>query len=168
MAFMQVPMEQQWTFEGQERLREAEERNFRSALFFMQHRDRALALAAAAQIDAATTSITGRERRSMRREGETTLDTAERDRRRAHPSVAGNVGPSGNLDVGSFSGSVPGGVSLGDYASQRGISIFTVEPPLNLTTGDYPTSVDAQVDQAERRVELQAYADAVRTVLLGR
>lgn len=167
MAFMQVPVEQQSTPEGQERLREAEERNFFSAMAAMEHRDRVPALAAAAQIDAATTAITGRERRSMRREGETSISRAERARRGAHPSVPGNVGPSGNLEIGFFSGSVPGGVSLGQYASQRGISIFTVEPPLNLRTGDYPASIDSDVDAAERRVELQAYTDAVRTVLLG-
>ena len=168
MAFMQVPVEEQWTYEGQERLRQFEERNFPSAVAALEHRDRAPALAAAAQIDAATTGITGRERRPMEREGETTVGSAERTRRRAHPSVPGNVGASGNIDTGFWSGSVPGGVSLGGYASQRGISIFTVEPPLNLRTTDYPSSLDTRVDAAERRVELQAYADAVRTVLLGR
>lgn len=168
MAYMQVPVEDQWTFEGQERLRRAEERNFISAIYAMTHRDRATALAAAAQIDAATTGVTGRERRPMEREGETTVAPAERARRRAHPSVPGNVGPSGNIDTAFWSGSVPGGVSLGGYAAQRGISVFTVEPPLNLRTTDYPSSLDAQVDTAERRVELQAYSDAVRTILLGR
>jgi hypothetical protein len=168
MAYMQVPVEDQWTFEGQERLRRAEERNFISAIYAMTHRDRATALAAAAQIDAATTGITGRERRPMEREGETTVGSVERTRRRSHPSVPGNVGPSGNIDTAFWSGSVPGGVSLGGYAAQRGISVFTVEPPLNLRTTDYPSSLDSRVDAAERRVELQAYADAVRTVLLGR
>jgi uncharacterized protein DUF4157/succinylglutamate desuccinylase/aspartoacylase family protein len=171
MAYMQVPVEQHSTFEGQELLRQAEERNFQSAIVSMSHRDRPAALAAAARIDAATTAITGREQqRTMLREGETTISAAELARRRAHPSVPGNVGPSGNLEIGSFSGSVPGGVSLGDYASQRGISIFTVEPPLNLRSRDFPTSQADQadrVDRAERRIELQAYADAVRTVLLG-
>jgi hypothetical protein len=168
LAYMQVPVEEQSTFEGQERLRQAEERNFISATAAMAHRDRATALAAAAQIDAATTGITGRERRPMEREGERRVDPAELARRRAHPSVPGNVGPSGNIDTGFWSGSVPGGVSLGGYAPQRGISVFTVEPPLNLRTTDYPSTLDADVDAAERRVELQAYADAVRTVLLGR
>ena len=168
MAYMQVPVEEQSTYEGQERLRRMEERNFLSALNAMEHRDRAPALAAAVQIDDATRGITGREQRPMEREGETTVDPAELAHRRAHPSVPGNVGPSGNIDTGFWSGSVPGGVSLGGYASQRGISIFTVEPPLNLRTGDYPSSLDSQVDAAERRVELQAYADAIRTVLLGR
>ena len=168
LAFMQVPFDEQSTPEGQERLRQLEERNFRIALYQMAHRDRAPALAAAAAIDAATTSITGREKRPLEREGEKTVSSADLKNRRAHPSVAGNVGASGALDVAFFSGSVPGGVSLGTYASQRGISIFTVEPPLNLTTSDYPASVDKDVDAAERRVELQAYADAVRTVLLGK
>jgi hypothetical protein len=168
MAYMQVPVEQQSTFEGQERLRQFEERNFLSAIAAMEHRDRAPALAAAAQIDAATTGITGREQRPMEREGERTVDPAELTRRRAHPSVPGNVGPSGNIDTAFWSGSVPGGVSLGGYAAQRGISVFTVEPPLNLRTTDYPSRLDSQVDAAERRVELQAYANAVRMVLLGR
>jgi len=168
MAFMQVPIEQQSTFEGQELLRLTEERNFQSMLVAMQHRDRAPALAAAAQIDAATTGINGRESRRLEREGETRVGRAERARRRAHPSVPGNVGTSGAIDTAFWSGSTPGGVSLGNYASQRGISIFTVEPPLNLRTTDYPSTLDSQVDAAERRVELQAYANAVRTVLLGR
>jgi len=168
MAFMQVPIEEQWSFEGQERLRQVEERYFQLALVSLEHRDRTPALAAAAQIDAATTSITGREKRPMDREGEKKVDPGERKRRRAHPSVPGNVGATGNLDLAFFSGSVPGGVSLGGYASQRGISIFTVEPPLNKTTSDYPTNADKEVDAAERRIELQAYADAVRTVLLGK
>jgi hypothetical protein len=167
MAYMQVPVEQQCTFEGQKRLQQAEERNFFSAKAAMEHRDRAPALAAAAQIDTATRGITGRERRPMEREVETTVDPAELARRRAHPSVPGDVGASGNLDTGFWSGSVPGGISLGGYASQREISIFTVEPPINLGTSDYPTTRDSEVDAAERRVELQAYADAVRTVLLG-
>jgi hypothetical protein len=77
------------------------------------------------------------------------------------------VGPSGSVDTGHWSGSTPGGVSGGEYFSQRGISVFTVEPPLNLRTTDYPASIDTQVDAAERRIELQAYADAVRTILLG-
>lgn len=171
LAFMQVPLEQQSTPEGQERFRQVEDRLFHSAMAAMlqtvQHRDLVPALAAAAQIDAATTSITGRERRPMEREGETTVPAAERTRRRGHPSVAGNVGTSGNLEVGFFSGGVPGGISLGQYAAGRGISIFTVEPPFNLTTGDYPSGLDSQVDAAERRIELEAYADAVRTILLG-
>jgi hypothetical protein len=168
LAFMQVTVEDQQTPEGQARLQQAEQRNFLLELARMQNRDRDLAFAAATQIDADTTAITGREARPMEREGETTVPAAELTRRRAHPSVPGNVGPSGNFEVGAFSGGVPVGVSLGQYASQRGISIFTVEPPLNLRTGDYPTSRDDQVDAAERRIELEAYADAVRTVLLGR
>jgi hypothetical protein len=167
LAFMQVPLEQHSTFEGQERLRQAEERNFRSAISAMANRDRTPALAAAAQVEAATTGITGRERRPMDRESDTTIDPAERARRRAHPSVPGNVGPSGQVDTAHWSGATPGGTSGGEYFSQRGISVFTVEPALNLRTGDYPSSLDSRVDAAERRVELEAYADAIRTVLLG-
>jgi hypothetical protein len=169
LAFMMVPIERQETPEGPELLREAEESAFRIILDRIRHRDRDQSLRAAAAIEAATTTITGRERRSMRREGERTLSTAERDRRRAHPSVPGNVGSSGNIDTAYWSGSSPAGVSHGDYASGRGISIFTVEPPLNLESGDFPEStIDSRVDRAERETELQAYADAVRTVLLGR
>jgi hypothetical protein len=156
------------TSDGQERLRQAEAANFPLVMEGMKHRDRAPSLAAAAQIDAATTGITGRELRPMDRETDKTLSAAERARRRAHPSVPGNVGASGAIDTAYWSGSKPDGVSLGEYASQRGISIFTVEPPLNRTTADYPSSLDAQVDAAERRVELQAYATAVRTILLGK
>jgi hypothetical protein len=61
---------------------------------------------------------------------------------------------------------VPGGVSLGGYAPKRGISVFTVEPALDLNTGDYAKKKD-DVSQANRKIELQAYADAVRTILLG-
>lgn len=61
---------------------------------------------------------------------------------------------------------MPGGVSLGGYAPPRGMSVFTVEPPLNLNSADYPTAQD-KVTQANRKIELQKYADAVRTVLLG-
>jgi len=168
MAFLQVPIELQGTYEGEERLRQAEERNYVQLLSAMANRDEPLALAAASQIETATTAITGRERRPMDRESDTTVDTAERTRRRGHPSVPGNVGPSGNIDTTFWSGSTPRGVSWGQYLSRRGVSTFTVEPPLNLRTGDYPSSLDSQVDAAERRVELQAYADAVRTILLGR
>jgi hypothetical protein len=87
-----------------------------------------------------------------------------------HPSVAGNVGPSGKLDTGHWGGEVPGGTSLGDYASARGTSIFTVEPPVNRNIADYGkggNNAGEKVSQADRTTELQAYADAVRTVLLA-
>jgi hypothetical protein len=169
LAFMMVPVERQETPDGPQLLQEAEERAFHILLEARRHRDRVPALAAAAQIEAATSSITGRQRRSMRREGETRLAAEERERRRAHPSVPGNVGASGEIDTAFWSGSSPRGVSLGQYASQRGISIFTVEPPLNLRTSEFSTTAaEEEVDRAERRIELQAYADAVRTVLLGR
>jgi hypothetical protein len=170
LALTQVPAAQQQTPQGQVLLQEAEARNFQAAMDRIRHRDRPLALDTATQIDTSTTSITGRERRPMDRESDTTrASRRELARRRAHPSVPGNVGPSGNIDTAFWSGGVPGGTSLGQYASGRGISIFTVEPPLNLMTSDYPSaSLDPRVDAAERRVELQAYADAVRAVLLGR
>jgi hypothetical protein len=101
------------------------------------------------------------------REGESAATTAANQAaRRAHPSIAGNVGPKGAVDNPKWSGGVPGGVSLGGYAPPRGISVFTVEPPLNLNTGDY-AKMQGDISQANRRIELQAYADAVRTILLG-
>ena len=63
-----------------------------------------------------------------------------------------------------------GGTSLGDYASERGTSIFTVEPPVNRNIADYGkggNNAGEKVNQADRTTELQAYADAVRTVLLA-
>ncbi|HKP81935.1 MAG TPA: succinylglutamate desuccinylase/aspartoacylase family protein [Pyrinomonadaceae bacterium] len=167
LAYIQVPFWMQFTSMGQQQLQQAEARNFTRLLQNFQDRDQASALTAAAQIDAATKSITGRESRSMLREDEKTIDPTEKGNRAAHPSVAGNVGSSGNLDIAHFSGKDKPGISLGKYASERGISIFTVEPPLNLRMAAYPTKADADVDAAERRIELQAYADAVRTVLLG-
>jgi hypothetical protein len=50
------------------------------------------------------------------------------------------------------------------------MSVFTVEPPVNRNIADYGTGGNRagdKVTQAGRTVELQAYADAVRTVLLG-
>jgi hypothetical protein len=169
-AYMRVPPDQQESPEGQEKLKAIEERLFRQRLAELSGQaaktDFDLSVTAAKRIDTATTSITGRESRGMERENEK-LTAEARESRQVHPSVAGNVGPSGALDFATWSGSVSGGVSLGSYAPPRGMSVFTVEPPLNLATSDYPTSADAKVDEAERRVELQAYADAVRTVLLG-
>ncbi len=65
---------------------------------------------------------------------------------------------------------MPGGTSLGGYASERGMSIFTVEPPVNRNIGDYAAGDNTAGDeltQTDRQTELQAYADAVRTVLLA-
>jgi hypothetical protein len=78
----------------------------------------------------------------------------------------GASGSKGAIDNAMWSGSVPGGVSLDGYAAPRGMSVFTVEPPLNLNSADYPTTHD-KVTQANRKIELQSYTDAVRTVLLG-
>jgi hypothetical protein len=55
------------------------------------------------------------------------------------------------------------GISLGGYASKRGISIFTVEPPDNKKLSEYKD--DGQ--RAARDVELKAYTEAIRTILLG-
>lgn len=98
------------------------------------------------------------------------VSKADRDARAAHPSVAGNVGKSGNVDRFTWSGKGTSAVSLGEYAAPRGMSVFTVEPPINATTDDYLQkgfTLD-KVSEADRRIELQSYADAVRTVLLGK
>jgi hypothetical protein len=119
--------------------------------------DKDLSLRAAQLIDAATTGVKGREPRNL-------------GAGKQHPSVAGNVGPSGKLDTGHWGGEVPAGTSLGDYASARGTSIFTVEPPVNRNIADYGkggNNAGEKVSQADRTTELQAYADAVRTVLLA-
>jgi hypothetical protein len=138
-----------------------------SRLAELRGQDEKLSAAAVKQIDADTANIANRSRRDMSRESESAATVrANSPNRRAHPSVAGNVGPTGKLDNFTWSGSIPGGVSLGGYAPPRGISVFTVEPPINRASTDYPTQLDA-VSAAERRVELQAYADAVRTILLG-
>jgi hypothetical protein len=120
--------------------------------------DKDLSLHAAELIDAATAGVKGREGRGLG------------GARGKHASVAGNVGPSGKLDTGHWGGEVPGGTSLGDYVSSRGTSIFTVEPPVNRNLADYGKGGDTdkdKVSQADRTTELQAYADAVRTVLLA-
>lgn len=136
--------------------------------------DRDLSLATARAIETSTSSITGREgRRFGNREGEPhPVPRAQVAARRSHPSVAGNVGTSGTLDTAHWSGQTPGGYSLGDYASARGMSIFTVEPPLNCTTADYAPGGRCRgrasgVSETERRLELMSYAEAIRSVLLG-
>jgi hypothetical protein len=119
--------------------------------------DKDLSLRAAKLIDAATTGVKGREARNL-------------GAGKQHGSVAGNVGASGDIDTGHWGGEVPGGTSLGDYASSRGTSIFTVEPPVNRNIADYGkggNNAGEKVNQADRTTELQAYADAVRTVLLA-
>jgi hypothetical protein len=129
--------------------------------------DRGLASRAAVSIDTATAGVAGRERRGFTRERERPT-RADLQRRRAHPSVAGNVGSSGALNDFVWSGQPnQPGVSLGGYAPARGISVFTVEPPVNARSSRYPGEEAGRVTQAGRRVELQAYTDAVRTVLLG-
>lgn len=145
--------------------------------------DRDLSLKAASKIDVATASITGRDARGMGRENEskktTTKETPERLK---HPSIGGNVGPTGKVENATWLGSVPGGVSLGGYAPPRGMSVFTVEPPVDAPSDVYPADPSApkakkardevsgdveKLTQADRITELQSYADAVRTVLLG-
>ena len=166
----------QYTEGGQEELRrELQEidfqRRLRERTRAASDADRDLALRAAAQIDTDTAGLAGRgSRKFATRENEdpAKIPPADLAGRRAHPSVAGNVGPTGALDRASWSGSGTGGVSLGEYAPARGISVFTVEPPINRTSADYPSDKDAAVSAADRLIELQSYADAVRTVLLGK
>ena len=170
-AYMQIPPDQQDEPGGQERLQALEEHLFQGRLAQLSGQadaaDRDLSLKAAAQIDTATSSIPGRGGRDMSREKESAATTAANEAaRRAHPSISGNIGPKGAIDNATWSGGVPGGVSLGSYAPPRGMSVFTVEPPLNLNSADYPTAQD-KVTQANRKIELQSYADAVRTVLLA-
>jgi hypothetical protein len=151
-----------------------------TAIANVQQNDHDLALRAASAIDASTSTISGRtglegqeEGREFGRAGESgALSRAQQTARESHPSVAGNVGTSGNLDTTHWSGVSPAGVSLGDYASARGMSIFTVEPPLNCTSADYGPNRTCSgrapaVSQAERSIELMSYAEAIRTVLLG-
>ena len=138
--------------------------------------DRDLSLKAAKQIDAATTGIAGRETRGMEREKESVATTKkEAPERRKHPSIAGNVGPTGAIENATWLGSVPGGVSLGGYAPARGVSVFTVEPPVDAPSSAYAKGsgrdeVSGDIDklaQIDRVKELQSYANAVRIVLLG-
>jgi len=145
--------------------------------------DRDLSLKAAGQIDAATTSIAGRGARGMEREKESAATTKkETPERLKHPSIGGNVGSKGDIDNATWLGSVPGGVSLGGYAPPRGMSVFTVEPPVDAPSQAYPTDTSdpkakkardeisgdvEELNKADRITELQSYADAVRTVLLG-
>lgn len=83
-----------------------------------------------------------------------------------HPAVAGNR--LGGCPNAHWSGEVAGGVSLGRYAPARGIGVFTVEPAINRASGDYPVALDPGVPAAVRREELEAYARALRTVILDR
>jgi hypothetical protein len=132
--------------------------------------DEELSLKAAKQIDAATAGVTGRDARDVGREGESSVSNDQKKARHAHGSVSGNVGASGDVNTAFWAGSTPGGISLGGYASARGMSVFTVEPPVNRNLADYGKGGNTdgdKVSQAGRTVELQAYADAVRTVLLG-
>ena len=81
----------------------------------------------------------------------------------AHPSVAGNFkNGSAQPNFAHWEGGMDKGVSLGQYASARGISIFTVEPPDNKKLNEF-----AKASQTARDVEIKAYAEAVRTILLG-
>jgi hypothetical protein len=110
--------------------------------------DKALALNAAGLIDTRTSegAVKGPRRTGLK-----------------HPSVAGNFkGNSAQPNFAHWEGGMDKGVSLGGYASQRGISIFTVEPPENKKLNEFKGAA-----QTAREVEIKAYAEAVRTILLG-
>lgn len=172
-AYMRVPPDEQAMPEGRERMKEIEEQLFFQRLAELRQqasdKDRDLSSAAASLIDTDTATISDREKRSFanREDDPKKVPASQVKARKAHPSVAGNVGKTGLLDRFSWSGSGSGGISLGEYAPPRGMSVFTVEPPINFDSSEYPTKKDA-ISAAERKVELQAYADAVRTVLLGK
>lgn len=107
--------------------------------------DKALALGAASLIDDRT-STGGPARGGLK-----------------HPSVAGNYkGNAAKPNYAHWEGGIDKGVSLGGYASKRAISIFTVEPPDNKKLDEYKGAA-----QAARDLEIKAYAEAVRTILLG-
>jgi hypothetical protein len=111
-------------------------------------RDNALALSAAGLID--TTTSVG----ATKGPGRAGLK---------HPSVAGNFkGSPDQPNFAKWEGGMDKGVSLGGYASKRGISIFTVEPTDNKKLNEFKGTA-----QTARDVEIKAYAEAIRTILLG-
>lgn len=179
-AYMAVPVEQQWGPDGRRELQKAHDHFLRvclaDAFDAARAQDKRLSLATAKAIDASTASITGREKRHFanREHEHQPVPAAQVAARKRHPSVAGDVGTSGKLDTAHWSGKAPKGYSLGSYAPPQGMSVFTVEPPLNCTSADYRKGghcahrADAGVSVAERRMELKSYAEAIRTILLGR
>jgi hypothetical protein len=109
--------------------------------------DKSLALRSADLIESRTKQGKGPQRKGLK-----------------HPSVAGNFkGQTANANFARWEGGMAEGISLGGYASKRGISIFTVEPPDNKKLSEYKD--DGQ--RAARDVELKAYTEAIRTILLG-
>lgn len=182
MAYMSVAPDRQDTEEGKLKMQELEKRFYHEKYFELaeasgksaKKADENLSLRTAKEIDKSTDSITGREGRNVaNREGEPKPVSKDQiQARKDHPSVAGNVGKSGDLDTAYWSGDSPSGYSLGGYASGRGMSIFTVEPPLNCNEADYKkggscAGESSKVDAAERKLELKSYAKALRLVLLG-
>ena len=105
-------------------------------------RDKALALSAAGLIDTRTSEHATR---------------GPARGRLKHPSVAGNFkGNSAQPNFARWEGAMDPGVSLGGYASGRGISIFTVEPP-----DDSKLSEFSGAARKARDFEIKAYAEAV-------
>ena len=92
--------------------------------------DRDLSLKAAGKIDTDAAAVKGREMRGMGGE------------KAKHPSIAGNIGSTGKIDNPKWGGGKPVGVSLGGYAPARGMSVFTVEPPVDAPISDYPNAKD--------------------------
>ncbi len=177
-AYMRTPPDQQDAPGGHEQLHALEERLFQRRLAELsgnaEQTDHDLSLKAAKQIDADTSAVKGRGGRSMGRENESPATTAKhKDERLAHASISGNVGSEGDIDNATWSGGTPNGDWLGGYAPARGMSVFTVEPPVDAESSRYPDGKDRvsgkadKLSKADRITELKAYADAVRTVLLG-
>lgn len=118
-------------------------------------------------------------RRRHELDGRTSAELTEAERRElaATAAVAGNhlfLG-AGNENE-QWSGEQDAGVSLGEYAPLLGMTVYTVEPAVNRNTADYAAGATEygtgsperdRLSAAQRRIELQSYADAVRTVLLG-
>lgn len=165
-AFLQIPAEFMTEADADRELRLSEDYDLKRALGRLRRVGPTLALEAAAQIDTQTASVEGREERGFNREGEGRPSGEKLVNRLAHASVPGNVGKSGLLDLPTWSGSGGAGISLGGYGAQRGIDIFTVEPPLNIASSQYPTSADPGLSPFGRAIELRAYAEAIRDILL--
>lgn len=118
--------------------------------------DQALAIAAARSIADKTSGLTELKKRAG---GKAVA---------ANPAVAGNRLERGpGKENPTWPGDTAEGVSLGSYAPGRGMSVFTVEPAINRNSGDYPTGKDPGVSQAQRELELKAYAEVIEILLLG-
>jgi hypothetical protein len=97
------------------------------------------------------------------------LTPEEQTRLEQTAAVAGNHLFFPQQENPGWSGEVNEGVSLGNYAPARGMTVFTVEPAIDRNTADYAAGrrEGDLLSEAERRIELQSYANAIRTILLG-